>query len=354
MRRACKAFHCFCLLAVTVMVSSCAPEAAPPAPVSSKKKKTDVVPLLDDKKLFDFDPGYDITRLEKFSEILAAAQDALDHSAYPEADELLKKAIKKNPTSGKAHYLRGICLSGKIGASPDSALKEFNTALRLGYEDFKLYDHMATAYESKNDFKGAIDALSRGIVFDRTARNLYKYRAALYDKIGDFENAEKDYDTVIEMSSEDKLDNALIARGAFYQRLKRYDEALRDYGEALKHLPEGKSPALRKRSALLIKLGRHQEALPDLTAMLAEHPTDEDTLKLRGDTYFALGRNSEALNDYSKVIELSPDFARTSYEGRARVYEKLGESELSRKDMAEARRLYERPAEKPVYEIKED
>ncbi|MGD9681813.1 MAG: tetratricopeptide repeat protein [Candidatus Obscuribacterales bacterium] len=352
MRRSCKAFHCFCLLAVTVMVASCAPEAAPPPPTSSREK--DVVPLLDDKKLFDYNPGFDVTRLEKFSEIMEAAQDALDHSAYPEADELLKKAIKKNPTSGKAHYLRGICLSGKIGASPDSALKEFNTALRLGYEEFKLYDHMATAYESKNDYKGAIDALSRGIAFDRGARNLYRYRAALYDKIGDYENAERDYRTLVSMSSKDKMDNSLLARGAFYQRLKRYDEALRDYGEALKYLPVGKTPALKKRSALLIKLGRYKEALPDLTAILAEHRTDEDTLKLRGDTYFALGRYSEALRDYSKVIELAPDFARTSYEGRARVYEKLGESELSRKDMEEARRLYERPAEKPVYEIKED
>lgn len=320
----------------------------------SASQKKDVVPLLDDKKLFDYDPDYDISKLEKFNELLAAAEDALDHSAYPEADELLKKAIKKNPASGKAHYLRGICLSGKIGASPDSALREFNTALSLGYEDFKLYDHMATAYEGKKDFKGAIDTLSRGIAFDRGARNLYKYRAALYDKIGDYENAEKDYRTVIEMSSEDKMDNAHIARGAFYQRLERYDDALRDYGEALKYLPVGKTPALKKRSALLIKLGRFKDALPDLTAILAEHGADEDALKLRGDTYFALGRNSDALKDYSKVIELAPEFARTSYEGRARVYEKLGESDLARKDMDEARRLYERPAEKPVYEIKED
>lgn len=353
MRRAFDAFPGFCLLAVTSIVSSCAPEA--PAPTRTISKEKDVVPFLDDKKIFDYNPDYDIHKLEKFSEILAAAQDALDHSAYPEADELLQKAIAKNPASGKAHYMRGICLSGKIGASPDSALREFKEALRLGYQDFKLYDHMATAYEGKNDLDGAIDALSRGIAFDSGARGLYRYRAALYDKIGDFKNAERDYRRVIEMCSKDKVGKPFMTRGDFYERQKRYEEALGDYAEALEHLRKGdKTPALRKRSALLIKLGRHKEALPDLTAILAEHPTDEDALKLRGDTFFALGKNSDALRDYSKVIELAPEFARTSYEGRARVYERLGEMELSRKDMDEARRLYERPAEKPVYEIKED
>ncbi len=49
---------------------------------------------------------------------------------------------------------------------------------------------------------------------------------------------------------------------------------------------------------------------------------------------------------------MSPEYARSAFEARARAYKQMGRLELAEKDLLEARKLKAKPAEKPVYELK--
>lgn len=52
----------------------------------------------------------------------------------------------------------------------------------------------------------------------------------------------------------------------------------------------------------------------------------------RGTVYFALGKAKFALNDFSMVLELKPDFTAARYQ-RGTVYMKLGEYDLAELDL---------------------
>ena len=89
--------------------------------------------------------------------------------------------------------------------------------------------------------------------------------------------------------------------------------------------------------------------LKHINELLKANPYEDELLRKRGDSYAALKKYKEALNDFNKAIEYEPDYARTAYESRSKIYKILGKDELAAKDMQTAKRIKTTPAEKPIY-----
>ena len=148
-------------------------------------------------------------------------------------------------------------------------------------------------------------------------------------------------------------------RGQLHETTGKNEAALEDYRLAARPDPkEGKIPkrpiALKSRAILLDKLGRHQEAVADLTAALALDRQDDELRRLRAVQYTALKKFDLALADLDEAIENGPEFAQQAYLDRATVYELTGKSDLAQKDRQAASRLKKKPAERPLFELKEN
>lgn len=68
--------------------------------------------------------------------------------------------------------------------------------------------------------------------------------------------------------------------------------------------PSGPSPELSLES---IRELLPSEAIPLLDAFIAREPDNEEAFTLRGMKYWALGKRSQAINDYLKAIAINPD-----------------------------------------------
>ncbi len=93
----------------------------------------------------------------------------------------------------------------------------------------------------------------------------------------------------------------LYARGSNYYYLKQYDKALEDLDAAIKRSPYLPGSRL-KRSRVLEKLGRNEEALEDLNVALEIDSFDEDYLRARGDLHRTLGNYKLAEIDLTNSL----------------------------------------------------
>jgi len=84
---------------------------------------------------------------------------------------------------------------------------------------------------------------------------------------------------------------------------RRYDDALADYGSALKFSPD--TPyILVSRGIVLVELGRYEDALADYNRALKVGPEHPHTLAFRGSLFKQVGRFDDALIDMERARTL--------------------------------------------------
>jgi lipoprotein NlpI len=103
-----------------------------------------------------------------------------------------------------------------------------------------------------------------------------------------------------------ELAHALYQRGAGHAAKGEYQEAVRDYSQALKFAPNS-SDALYNRGGAYSKLGRWDDALADFNALLKIVPNDPNTHYARAWVQAQRGEDKAAIADLDKVLEIAPD-----------------------------------------------
>lgn len=101
------------------------------------------------------------------------------------------------------------------------------------------------------------------------------------------------------------LAQALYQRGAGHAAKGEYQDAVRDYTQALKFAPDA-SDALYNRGGAYSKLGRWDDALADFDALLKIVPNDPNTYYARAWVQAQRGEDAAAIADLDKVLEIAP------------------------------------------------
>jgi lipoprotein NlpI len=102
------------------------------------------------------------------------------------------------------------------------------------------------------------------------------------------------------------LAQALYQRGAGHAAKGQYDDAVRDFTQALKFAPDA-SDALYNRGGAYAKLGRWNDALADFNAVLKIAPNDPNTFYARAWVQSQRGEDGAAIADLDRVLAIAPD-----------------------------------------------
>ncbi len=145
--------------------------------------------------------------------------DQFDQCAFEAAQE----AVRFDPKNAHALALRGFLY--RANRDYDAALDDLNEAIKLSPDSLSFYDIRSSIFEKKNMLDKAIEDLS---VAMKTFNSHYDYarRGSFYFKKDDFENALKDYTEAIRLKPD--YENHYTMRAEVYRKLGKMNEAEAD------------------------------------------------------------------------------------------------------------------------------
>ena len=284
-------------------------------------------------------------------ECLAIGEKAMTISDFKTAYKAASRATELNPQMAEAYLLRGKSRYLTSTGNLQESISDLEKALRLNPRLTDGYEQLGMIYDANKQYRQAIEIFSEGLKHYPTSSSLLEGRASVYCTIKENEKALSDFSSLIKCMP--KRGTNYLKRAAQLERMGRYKEALSDYSSVISL---SKSPDLvtcdsyKKRARLLSKLGRHKEAIADLSKVIDVDDSDDDAIRQRGDEYKLQNQLEKAIADYTSAINLSPQYARSSYEARSAAYEVLGKSDLAEKDRQSALKLEQTKAEKPVFD----
>jgi tetratricopeptide (TPR) repeat protein len=173
------------------------------------------------------------------------------------------------------------------------ALRQWSEQLRDGIEAIK---------ERRSD--DAISVLNTLIEHPKIDIRVKPFadRGEAYRSVKRYDEALRDFDQAIEIDS--KYTWAISCRAQTYQDLKRYEEALKDFDRAIELKATAWRAGQRGETYRLMKC--YDEALKDFDRAIEIDNNYSWAIASRGYTYYTLKRYEEALKDFDRAIEIEP------------------------------------------------
>ena len=144
----------------------------------------------------------------------------------------------------------------------DCALNACAEAIRLDPKNANAYFCRASMYRDKKDFDSALADIDEAIRLKPESARFYGVRAWIYGDKNMFEKGLTDLTHQIDLLKDKAADLDYAERGDFYYELGKYEDAVKDYTEAIRLGPDYPRN-YRNRAATYEKLGKKDLADAD-------------------------------------------------------------------------------------------
>jgi|GEM_PF-5159791 len=244
---------------------------------------------------------------------------------YDEALSLYDRVLELAPSDLITLHNRGLLLR-RIGRY-DEALADFSRVKSL--RERSEPDHPRTLnyrgifYELAGRYEDAVAEFNHTLLIHKDNVEALYNRARVFSHLGFHEDALNDLNRVDTLTP-DKL-NILDMRARLHYKLEHYEEAIVDYRRICELYPgnEGNDSRQYHVARALHTLGRFEEAVGAFTSLLEVHPINANYRVTRAYNLFNLRRFEDALADYTWAIENSSAPDALLHYNRGVVYSRL-------------------------------
>ena len=202
-----------------------------------------------------------------------------------------------------------------IYADFKDADEAFRLAMTLNGRNVDAYINFANSLSQRKDYERALKMVERALVIDRRNKQGWELKAAIYEMIGDIDEAIKIYKDLIAM----------------------YPENLNYYEKYLKYRPDDYE-ILYKKGRFLYKKGDLNGAADTFENVIKINPNHKNAYLYLGAAYHKLDRLDSALRAFKKVINLDHR-NKAAWFNLAVIYEKKKEYEDALDSIREAVRI---------------
>jgi tetratricopeptide (TPR) repeat protein len=210
--------------------------------------------------------------------------------------------------------------------------KEFIEKKRLNAQEWtqKGIEHLGS-----KKYEDARKAFGNAIEINEGFLQLFNRAAVMHIRYGNQKQANDYLNKMEELES--NLGSAYYYRGIACRELSEYQDAIFDFGQAIK-LDSKHWPAYLERGRLYQKLGEYRQAIDNFNEVVKRNPKDAVVYCERSSAYLGLEFFLLAILDCDKAIELDPKYAR-AYMERGKSYERFGNSDKGIENLKMGARL---------------
>ncbi len=228
----------------------------------------------------------------------AAASKEYFYGDLNKAVELFTRSIENSQELPKSYMYRGAA-ECSLNRFPE-ALTDLNKSFRLDPANDKIYYYYGKYHLLSGTYTQAIRFYDTAISKNPNYAAAYDERAIAKGLLGELQEAIEDEDRAIKLDSTVQI--FYTDRGFAKSGLRLYEAAIEDYSHSIRLTPNQKAYA--DRGFAFSQLGQQQKAIGDYTQALALSPNDYEIYYLRGLSYQAMGRLTEACADFAKSAGL--------------------------------------------------
>ncbi|WP_291727865.1 J domain-containing protein [Bernardetia sp.] len=274
-----------------------------------------------------------------------SALQSIEIEEYSNAIDELSFAIAYDNSFSEAYYLRAKLYSEQFG-SPNGALKDYTKAIESALiQQSNMYLERGVTYGQVNEKQGAITDFSTALNLSkyeqRTAQEIaneyynrlkeyelaieiyttlieqdsmkadyYEQRAFAYSNLQNNRLAQRDFETVIQKSSNPKQKREEIVE-KLEKDVKNYVLSLKNNFILLNEYPT-ESAYHFTRSNLLFKLGHQEEGMQNLNLAILYNDGNKDFYVRRAELFLDLQQPTEACQDWTRARELGNTIKNTT------------------------------------------
>jgi tetratricopeptide (TPR) repeat protein len=260
---------------------------------------------------------------------------------YQDALADLDRHIQEYPKDPNGYCYRGICHE-RLDWLPE-ALADLDRAISLQFNQPVFHHARGRTRQKMGDLPGALADFN--ITIERKPQAaVFDDRAEVRRCLGDREEALQDCDRAIELNP--KFINAYFRRGLIHTELGNLELALGDYSTTLDLDPDHVD-AYIQRSWTYFRQKDYPRTKRDCKAARAIDKSCFWAYYLGGVVYSLAGLRHNAIKNFSRAVELSPNYVSARYH-RGIVYHQLGDIPSAMADFELARSLQDRGLERMV------
>jgi tetratricopeptide (TPR) repeat protein len=186
---------------------------------------------------------------------------------------------------------------------------------------------LGTAYLKEGNAPGAVEALRQAAALNPRNATAWERLALAYMASNAHELSESAFKTAIKLKTSDEPARIIHNYGLLLVKLGRHDEALEAFNNTLSDLTyRTPAKALNSKGYTLYIMGRHDEAIETLSDAIRRVPKLCQARFHRGLTYQATTAHQQALDDFEAVIQICGDDTTGAYYHAAQALFALNEA----------------------------
>ena len=217
---------------------------------------------------------------------------------YPTVIKHYTKAIEVDSTIAKAYYYRAIAKAEL--KEYQLALEDYINAGEYGLDAAELYNYRAVSEYNLSNFEDASISVKKAIERDSTNNQFIYNLAEIFEQLGDYQSAIKQYDILINRDS--TFHSVYSERALAYWELSLMKAARRDIDKAIEISPET-ALYYDYRAYMKEEAGDYTGAIEDFTTSL-NLEQDAQIYYRRGMAKINISNKFDACKDFKKAEEL--------------------------------------------------
>jgi len=190
------------------------------------------------------------------------------------------------------------------------SVSDFSSAIALDPADPSYFHNRANSYWGLGQHDLAIEDFNAGIRLDPKSAGLFSGRGQLYQLLQKPELAVADLSRAIELEGPDHLfaSHDYMLRAMSYEKLGKFDLAIQDWNTLLKRKPDDPF-YLWERAELYRKIGQYDQAIEDYGKSIALNPQEAAAAYYgRALAYAFKGDSRKSIQDLRNAIQLDPGY----------------------------------------------